>query len=66
MDAVLKRKELIHWLQTVDDPNLLREIEKIKTQSKDLSDTKIVVKKVYSLDEARKLSLSKIAKWPEK
>jgi hypothetical protein len=28
MDAVLKREELIHWLQTVDDPDLLGEIEK--------------------------------------
>ena len=57
MDTALKRQELINWLQTVEDFNLLMEVEKIKIQK---------TKKLYTLDEARKISLSKIEKWKEK
>ncbi|MEX0995739.1 MAG: hypothetical protein WDZ45_01670 [Flavobacteriaceae bacterium] len=57
MDAIMKKKELINWLQSLDDLNILLQIEKIKDKD---------TEKFYTIDEARKLSLSKIEKWSKK
>jgi len=59
MDSLLKKQELLHWLQSVDDIEILLQIEQIKTKEGNID-------KLLTLDEARKISLSKIEKWKEK
>ena len=59
MDPLLKKQELLHWLQSVDDIEILLQIEQIKTKEGNID-------KLLILDEARKISLSKIEKWKEK
>lgn len=58
MDLVLKREELLHWLQKVEDSNVLLQIEQIKTK---LVRTE---KRRYSIDDAKNKTLSKIDQWP--
>jgi len=59
MDPLLKKQELLHWLQSVEDLEILLQIERIKTKERKMD-------KLLTLDEARKISLSKIEKWKEK
>lgn len=57
MDVALKKQELLNWLKSIEDERLLIEIEKIKDKA---------TEKYYTIDEARKMSLSKIEEWREK
>lgn len=57
MDVVLKKQELLDWLRSIEDVNLLIQIEKIKNKD---------TEKFYTIEEARKLSLSKIEEWRDK
>ena len=59
MDPLLKKQELLHWLQSVEDLEILLQIERIKTKE-------IKMDTLLTIDEARKISLSKIEKWKEK
>jgi hypothetical protein len=61
MDLALKRKELVNWLQEVEDFKLLQQIENIKNQQ-----YKESYKQLLSLEEAKQASISKIDQWPEK
>lgn len=60
MDISIKRKELINWLQKVDDFNLLLQIEELKNQGNSTQK-----KKSFTIAESKKLSLSKIDQWQE-
>ncbi|MEX2350682.1 MAG: hypothetical protein WD554_07355 [Flavobacteriaceae bacterium] len=55
MDVILKKQELLNWLQSIEDVSVLIQIEKIKDTEKG-----------YTIEEARKLSLSKIEEWRKK
>lgn len=57
MDVTLKKQELLSWLKSIEDESLLIEIEKIKERD---------TENYYTIDEARKMSLSKIEEWREK
>jgi len=57
MDVALKKQELLSWLKSIEDESLLIEIEKIKDRD---------TENYYTIDEARKMSLSKIEEWREK
>lgn len=57
MDVALKKQELLNWLKSIEDVNLLIQIDKIKNKDSE---------KYYTLEEAKKMSLSKIEKWKEK
>lgn len=57
MDIAIKKQELLKWLRTIEDENLLIQIEKIKNKDSE---------NCYTIDEAKKLSLSKIEEWKEK
>jgi len=59
MDPLLKKQELLHWLQSVEDLEILLQIERIKTKERKMT-------RLLTLDEARKISISKIEKWKEK
>lgn len=59
MDPLFKKQELLHWLQSVEDLEILLQIERIKTKQRKMD-------KLFTLDEARKMSLTKIEKWKEK
>lgn len=60
MDTSIKRKELVSWLQNVEDNSILLQIEKLREK---YSNRK--VKQFLTLEEARQLSISKIDKWEE-
>lgn len=57
MDVALKKQELLDWLKSIEDVNLLIQIDKIKNKD---------TEKYYTLEEAKKMSLSKIEEWREK
>lgn len=57
MDIYLKKQELMTWLKSIEDIDLLIQIDHIKDKE---------VKKYYSLEEAKMRSLSKIEQWEEK